>query len=65
MLKVLDWKEKNIPGTVFREGVKRMHCIGLLNMIVESNKLVENVHLQLFLYYDELKNAFDEHEIFV
>lgn len=45
MLKVLDWKEKNIPSAVYRESVKRLHCFGLINMIVESNKLVENVHL--------------------
>jgi hypothetical protein len=64
MLKMLLWREKEISSNIFRENVKRLHCIGLINMIVESSKLIDNVHLQLFLYFDEIKNAFENHEIY-
>tara|TARA_B110000285_G_C15035673_1_gene569122 strand:- start:125 stop:301 length:177 start_codon:yes stop_codon:yes gene_type:complete len=44
--------------------VKRLQAFGLINLIVENSKISDNTHLQLFIYYDELKNAFEYNEIY-
>jgi hypothetical protein len=36
----------------------------LINLIVEGNKITDNTHLQLFIYFDEMKNAFGSNEIY-
>ena len=42
--------KKQIPSNTFREIVKRLQSFGLLNISVESGKIAENVHVQLFVY---------------
>lgn len=50
---------------MFREIVKRLQSFGLINLIVESNKITENCHLMLCTYFDELKNAFSKDQIYI
>ena len=45
------------------EIVKRLQAFGLINLIVE-NKITDNSHLTLFVYFDELRNAFERNEIY-
>ena len=44
--------------------MKRLQSFGILNVTVESGKIVENVHVQLFVYQDEIEQAYADHEIF-
>jgi hypothetical protein len=64
MLTVLEWKHRTIPTNAFREIIKRLHSFGLISLNVESNKITENVYLQLFVYYDELRQAYENHEVY-
>jgi hypothetical protein len=52
-----------MPSNIFREIVKRLNAIGIVSLIVE-NKIVENIHLQLPIFPDEIRTAFSEHEVF-
>lgn len=65
MLGVLEWKHRTMPTNAFREIVKRLHSFGLVSVLVESSKITDNVHLQLFVYYDELRQAFEHHEVYM
>eukprot|EP00347_Sterkiella_histriomuscorum_P006386 403352961 len=64
MLKTVNWKHKFMTTNVFREIVKRLHSFGLVAMHIESHKITDNVWLQLYVYYDELKQSFFENELF-
>lgn len=64
MLTVLEWKYQAIPTNVFREIVKRLHSFGLVSLQFEPNKIIENVYLLVFIYYDEIKQAFEKHEVY-
>lgn len=65
MLPLLEWRHKTIPTNAFREIVKRLHSFGLVSLQVESSKITDNVHLQLFVYYDELRQAFENHPVYI
>jgi len=60
-----NWNTSILTTTMFREIVKRLQAFGLINLIVESNKITENCHLQIYAYFDELKNAFCNDEIYL
>lgn len=55
MLKHMEWKHQSISTNVFREIVKRLHSFGLVSMQIENTKITDNVWLQLYVYFDELK----------
>lgn len=57
-------KRAVMPSNTFREIVKRLQSFGILNISVESGKITDNVHAQLFVYHDEITAAFEEHEIY-
>ena len=50
--------------TTFREIVKKLQAFGLINIMIEQHKLTDNTFIQLFIYFDELKNAFEDHEVY-
>lgn len=52
-----------MPSNIFREIVKRLNAIGIIKLIVE-NKIVENIHLQLPIFFDEIRTAYTEHEVY-
>jgi hypothetical protein len=41
-----------------------LKAFGLVNLIIEPSKITENAHLQLFTYIDELRNAYENNEIY-
>jgi len=47
---------------IFKEIVRRLQQIGLINMIIESQKITDNVSLMLTVFTDELRNAFKEYD---
>ena len=49
---------------MFREIIKRLQAFGMINLIVEPSKITDNSYLQLFVYFDEMKNAFGNNEIY-
>lgn len=49
---------------MIREIVKRLHSFGLVNLIVEPAKLIDYVHLQLYVFFDEIIAAFEKHEVY-
>ena len=53
-----NWDKSFLATTMFREIIKRLQAFGLINLIVESSKITDNCHLQLFVYFDEMRNAF-------
>jgi Cdc6-like AAA superfamily ATPase len=58
-----NWNKCIFSTTIYREIVKRLQAFGLINLIVE-NKITDNTHLTLFVYFDELRNAFESNEIY-
>ena len=60
-----NWKLTFFTTTIFREIVKRLQAFGLINLMVESHKLVDNTTIQLYIYFDELRNAFEQNEIYI
>jgi hypothetical protein len=72
MILTLEWstrssiteKSRVLPTNTFREIVKRLHSFGLVSLQVESNKITDNVFLQLFVYYDEILQAFEKNEVY-
>lgn len=58
-----NWHHCIFSTSIFREIVKRLQAFGLINLIVE-NKITDNSHLTLFVYFDELRNAFENNEIY-
>jgi len=58
------WKNVKFTTSIFRDIVKRLQAFGLINLIVETCYITDNVHLQCFLYDDEIKNAFEHHEVY-
>lgn len=61
MMVMMNYKQKSMPSAIFREIIKRLHAIGILHLQVDNQKITENIHLQLFVFYDEIKSAFQEH----
>ena len=47
-----------LTSSVFREVVKRLQAFGLVNMQIETNKITDNVFLQLQVFDDELVTGF-------
>lgn len=58
-----NWQKCIFSTSIYREIVKRLQAFGLINLIVE-NKITDNTHLTLFVYFDELRNAFENNEIY-
>jgi Gpi18-like mannosyltransferase len=58
-----NWNHCIFSTTIFREIVKRLQAFGLINLIVDNN-ISDNTHLTLFVYFDELRNAFENNEIY-
>ena len=60
----LNWEKAYLTTQMFREIVKRLQSFGLINLIVEASKITDNSHVQMLIYFDELKNAFECDEIY-
>lgn len=66
MITTLGWdlgNQRIFTSNVFKEIVKRLHSFGLVSITVENNKIADNIHLQLFVYQDEIMQAFHKNEI--
>lgn len=52
-----------MPSHIFREILKRLNAIGIIHLIVE-NKIVDNIHLQLPIFFDEIRSAYSDNEVY-
>mmetsp|Transcript_34807 Transcript_34807/g.25974 ORF Transcript_34807/g.25974 Transcript_34807/m.25974 type:complete len:81 (+) Transcript_34807:935-1177(+) len=64
MLKRVNWGLDNMPSNIFREIVKRLNAIGIISMLVEPQKITENVYLKLSVFPDEIISSYSEHEAY-
>jgi len=59
-----NWSKSYLATSMYREIIKRLQAFGLINLIVETSKITDNSYLQLFVYFDEMRNAFSKNEIY-
>ena len=65
MIKQLSYPDiTSISTNMFKEIIKRLQSFGILNVIIDSSKITDNIFVQLFLYHDEITSTYENHEIY-
>jgi hypothetical protein len=52
------YRQASLKTNVFHEIVKRLQAFGLIAMEIMNSRLVDNVHLRIQIFEDEIKNGF-------
>jgi len=57
-------EKESLTIVVFKQIVMRLKDFGIISIQQERNKVGDNVYLQSFFFYDEIKSALTGHKIY-